>query len=119
MQTLGDIRVDDLAITMMSVLVALALYTLYCIKNEQDHNLKVVVAIMIIVTVSMLSLQKYDYNSEESRVLNRFNSAEDIICKFNDDRNIIISKKRGYELKSSFFIKDEMAVKLGSCYLLE
>jgi len=119
MQTLGAIQADDLAVTMISVIAVLAFYALHCVKNEKEHNLKVVVTIMIVVSLVVLSSQKYSNSSEKSRVLNRFNSAEDIVCKLNEDSNIVISKKRGYELKSNFFIKDDIAVELGKCYLLK
>ena len=119
MQTLGDIQADDIAITMMSVLAVFALYALYSTKKEKDLNLKIVATIMIVVTISMFSFQKYEYNSNKNRVLNRFSDGKDIICKFNDDRDIVISKKRGYELKNKFFIKDETAIKLANCYSTE
>ena len=119
MTTLGNIQADDLTIGMMSVLVAFVLYILYCVVKSSDLNFKVLGVLMIVVSIPMISAQRYYYDNEESKVLNRFNSEGDIVCKFNENSNIVISKKRGYELKSKFFIKDGMAVRLGSCYLVE
>jgi len=119
MTTLGNIQADDLTIGIMSVLVVFAVYTLYCATRNKNINFKVLGVLMMVFAVIMVSIQNYYYNSEESRILNRFNSGNDIVCKFNENSNIVISKKRGYELKSKFFIKEEMAVNLGSCYLLE
>jgi len=119
MTTLGNIQANDLAIAMMSVLAVSALYTLYCVTKDRDFNFKVLGVIMVVVVIAMVSAQNHYYNSEKSRVLNKFSSGSDIVCKFNENSNIVLSKKRGYELKSKFFIKNEMAVKLESCYLLE
>jgi len=119
MTTLGNIQMDSLGVGVMSVLLAFVLNILYCTVKSSDINFKVLVISMTIVTIVMVSAQKYYYSNEQNKILNRFNSGGDLICKFNKNSNIVISKKRGYKLKSRFFLKDGMAIKMGSCYLLE
>lgn len=117
--TLGDIHANNLLVAIGTVLAVTALYIFYCAVNHKEINIKALGILAISFGVIAVTVQDYYYNNKESKVINRFNSGEDIICKFNENSNIVLSKKRGYKFKNRFFIKDEMAIKLDGCYLLE
>ena len=119
MTTLESIHANDLVVILISALTTFVLYLLYCAVKNKDINFKVLIVAMIIVSAVSVPLQNYYYSSAKREILNRFASDNDIVCKFNKNSNIIISQKKGYKLKDGFFIKDDMAVKLGSCYLIE
>jgi len=119
MTTLESIHANGLVIVMISVLVVTVLYLLYCAVDNKDINFKVLGVFICVVSAIMVPFQNHYYSGEENRVLKRFTSGNDIVCKFNENSNIVVSQKRGYKLKNRFFMKDEMAIKLGSCYLIE
>jgi len=120
MQTLTQTQLNDPILTMISLLATLALYSAYSAYKSREINMKVAVAIMVLTGLAVLAIQVVDTDVEKERLINSFKSGDDVVCSLdNGSNNIVISKKRGYALNNSFFIKNDVAVNLWDCFLVE
>lgn len=59
------------------------------------------------------------YKQTKENLVDGFYAAQELLCKEDDEKKLIISKAKGFALQSDYFISNAQIVYIGGCILLE
>ena len=114
----------DLHLTLIEILALTALFLLLAVfatipysfdsKKKSDITLNFAFFVILIITIGSLHYKK----TRESLVEGFYNNQE-LLCKEESERKIIISQPKGYAFQSDYFIHEQNILYIGGCILLE
>ena len=116
-----EINSETLPVAIIAVMLIFALYVLYITYSKKDLTccLKLLFGIESLVFLGIIITQVYFIPKFSSEIKEAFRNGSEIICKLKDKNNLVISSKRGYVLKSGFFIKNGVALGADRCMILQ
>jgi hypothetical protein len=102
--------------TILALVIAVFVLIPYSFENEKSKKSMLnfgFFAILIIVIGST------HYKKTKENLIDGFYNSQELLCKENDEKNLILSQAKGFELKSGYFIGDEHIIYVGGCILLQ
>lgn len=108
--------IEILALTALFILVALFSMIPYSLDSDKKRNLGFNFTLFVILIITIGSM--YYKNTKENLIEGFYNNQE-LLCKEESEKKIIISQAKGYTLQSDYFIHEQNILYIGGCILLE
>lgn len=112
----------NLTLTEILLVIALALVItiftsilhLFDSKNNKKSKINFAFFTMLIIVIGTMH-----YKSIKENLIEGFYNNQELLCKESGNKKLILSKAKGFMLKSDYFIGDEHIIYIGECLLLE
>lgn len=107
---------EILPVTLLALVIAALLLTPHTFEDKRNRRFVLsfgFFAILIIVTGFLY------YKQTKDKLVDCFYGSQELLCKDDSEKKLIISKAKGFVLQSDYFISDAQIVYIGGCILLE
>lgn len=107
---------EILTVTALAFVIAALLLTPYSFEDKKNRRSMLTFGLFAILIIVMGSLH---YKQTKEDLTEGFYGSQELLCKEDDKKKLIISKAKGFTLQSDYFISNEQIVYIGGCILLE
>ncbi|GEM_PF-3235658 len=113
----------DLHLTLTEILALTALFLVVAVfamipysfdDKKNDITLNFAFFVVLIITIGSLH-----YKKTRENLINGFHNNQELLCKEENEKKLIISQAKGYTLQSDYFIHEQHILYIGGCMLLE
>lgn len=107
---------EILAATVLALIVLAFVLTPYSFENEKS---KKSMLNFYFFTILVIAIGAMHYKNTKEDLVDGFYKNQELLCKEENEQNLILSQAKGFALKSGYFISDGHIVYIGKCILLE